>query len=83
MPKGKQPIKAGSRQMINVRRKFKLGGRKNSVSALQLSVDELLAKYQKPSRNRDRAKVLQVLHMRGIKDIEGAIAARNAVEEAA
>jgi len=83
MPKGKQPLKAGSRKMINARRKFKLGGRKNSVSALSLSTDELLQKYEKPSRNRDKGKIQQVLAMRGIKDISAAIAERAPVEEAA
>jgi hypothetical protein len=51
MPKGKVQIGA-SRKTRNVTRKFKLGGRKQSVSALHLSTDELLQKFEKPSRNR-------------------------------
>ena len=82
MPKGKVQI-GTSRKSRNVRRKFKLGGRKQAVSALALSTDELLKKFESPSRGRDKGKIQQVLNMRGILDIKGAIAERNTVEETA
>ena len=82
MPKGKVPI-GQSRKMRSVQRKFKLGGRKQTVSALALSTDELLKKFESPSRARDKGKIQQVLNMRGILDIPAAIAERIPAEEAA
>ena len=82
MPKGKAQLGA-TRKTTNVRRKFKLGGRKQSISALALSTDELLKKFASPSRGRDKGKIQQVLNMRGILDIPAAIAERAPAEEAA
>lgn len=83
MPKAKVANERGSRKTRNAHSKFKLGGRKSNVSALSLSTDELLKKFDKPSRGRDKGKIQQVLHMRGILDIKGAVADRTPVEEAA
>ena len=65
MPKGKEGIK-GTRRMKTVQRKFKLGGRKNTIGAQALSTLELLKKFEHPSRKRDRNKIQQVLQARGV-----------------
>lgn len=50
-----------------LRFKFKIGGRKNPVSALLLSNEDILSKISSPStRGRDKAKLLQVAHQRGL-----------------
>ena len=79
MPKGKTAI-GNTRKMRSVRTKFKLGNRKSTVSALSLSTDELLDKFETPSYKKDRKNIGRVLVMRGIKDIPAAIAARKVDE---
>ncbi len=81
MPKGKQAI-GNTRKMRNVRTKFKLGNRKSTVSALSLTTDELLSKWETPSYKKDRQNIGRVLILRGIKDIPAAIAARKVEEPA-
>ena len=67
MPKARKQKERGSvRKAEPARFKFKLGGRKNSTSALALSTDELLKKYDAPSMKKDRNKIAQVLNMRGV-----------------
>ena len=53
-----------------LRFKFKLGGRKSSTSALALSDEELLKKFFSPSKSKDKQKIQQVLHMRGVEIVE-------------
>lgn len=65
MPKGKL-IVGDTRKMKIVQRKFKLGGRTNTVGALTLSTPELLKKFEEPLRKRDRNKIQQVLQARGV-----------------
>ena len=68
MPKTRKPKQRGSvAKADSLRFKFKLGGRKSSTSALALSTDELLKKYFSPSKGKDKQKVMQVLHMRGVE----------------
>jgi len=74
MPKGKVVIGGGSRKMKNIRRKFKLGGRSSTLSALSLSTNDLLDRLYTTSNGRDKRTMIQVLHQRGIVDINGAIA---------
>lgn len=63
MPKGK--IEGKNRTRQNVIRKFKVGGRKSTRSALQMSVAELEEFVNsKSGRARDRAKVRRVLDKR-------------------
>lgn len=65
MPKGKI-MDPASRKSTSVQRKFKLGGRKNTIGALSLNNDELLKRYESTSRGRDRNKIQQVLQARGV-----------------
>jgi len=59
-PRGSAILKADP-----LRFKFKLGGRKNQTSALLMSTDELVSKYE-TARPRDKGKIMQVLHTRGV-----------------
>ena len=65
MPKGKMMI-PGTRKSQTLKRKFKIGGRKNTTGAHTLNNDQLLAKFESPSRKRDRNKIQQVLQIRGV-----------------
>lgn len=53
-----------------LRFKFKLGGRKSSKSALHMTSDELLKKFFSPGKSKDKQKIQQVLHMRGVEVVE-------------
>lgn len=68
MPKATKVIAGpnGSKRTAKVRCKFKLGGRKQSKSALILSTTELVSLYASPQRKRDLPKIVAVLLMRGI-----------------
>jgi hypothetical protein len=72
MPKTrKQKRKGGSAAKSDpLRFKFKLGGRKSSTSALHLTDAELLKKFFSPSKSKDKQKIQQVLHMRGVEIVE-------------
>ena len=65
MPKGKMMI-PGTRKSQTLKRKFKIGGRKNTTGAHTLNNDELLKKFESPSRKRDRNVIQQVLQARGV-----------------
>jgi len=65
MPKGKIMI-PGTRKSKTLKRKFKLGGRKNTNGAHTMNNDALLAKFESPSRKRDRNNIQQVLQARGV-----------------
>lgn len=73
MPKGKVVV-GKTRSTRNVRRKFKIGNRKSTNSALFMSTEELLERY--PKAGRDKPKIMQVLHMRRLTDaqIKGGVA---------
>ena len=63
MPKGK--IEGKNRKRINVVRKFKIGGRKSTRSALQMSTSELEEFVNgKSGRPKDRVKARKVLDQR-------------------
>lgn len=53
-----------------LRFKFKIGGRKSSKSALNMTSEELLNKFFSPGKNKDKQKMQQVLHMRGVEIVE-------------
>ena len=76
MPKGKVVV-GKTRNTRNVRTKFKLGGRKSNNSALTMTTDELIKRLANLSTGRERPKITQVLHKRGLsdQDIKGGIAA--------
>ena len=65
MPKGKVMI-PGTRKSQTLKRKFKLGGRKNTMGAHTLNNDELLKRFENESHARDRNKIQQVLQARGV-----------------
>lgn len=65
MPKGKIMV-PGTRKMETLKRKFKIGGRKNTNGAHTFNNADLLAKFESPSRKRDRNKIQQVLQARGV-----------------
>lgn len=65
MPKGKIMI-PGTRKSKTLKRKFKIGGRKNTNGAHTLNNADLLAKFESPSRKRDRNTIQQVLQARGV-----------------
>jgi len=65
MPKGKVMI-PGTRKSATLKRKFKIGGRKNTNGAHTMNNDELLKKFESPSRKRDRNTIQQVLQARGV-----------------
>jgi len=69
MPKTRNTKKRGgsSAKSDPARFKFKICGRKSSTSALSLSSDELLKKFFAPGKTKDRQKIQQVLHMRGVE----------------
>ena len=72
MPKTrKQKRKGGSAAKSDpLRFKFKIGGRKSSKSALHMTSEELLNKFFSPSKSKDKQKIQQVLHMRGVEIVE-------------
>ena len=61
----KQSPKRASKS-LPVKIKFKLGGRKSTKSALNLSNEELVEAYHNPTRKRDRATLLQVMNHRKV-----------------
>lgn len=63
MSKTRRSVAKGQKA-VPVRVKFKVGGRKNPVSALQLTNDELLTKLEKGGK--DSVKARQVLDMRDV-----------------
>ena len=65
MPKGKVMI-PGTRRSQTLKRKFKIGGRKNTNGAHTMNTADLLAKFESPSRKRDRNTIQQVLQARGV-----------------
>jgi hypothetical protein len=81
MPKGKVTVGVGpTRKLKNKRSKFKLGGRKSVISALELTTLTLLEKFEKPSVKRDRSNIIQVLAMRGITNPVTALAEYRAAQ---
>ena len=72
MPKTrKSKRKGGSAAKSDpIRLKFKLGGRKSSTSALMLSDAELLKRFFSPGKGKDKNKIVQVLHARGVEIVE-------------
>lgn len=74
MPKGKVMI-PGSRKSKTLKRKFKLGGRKNTMGAHTLNNVQLLERFENESHKRDRNKIQQVLQARGVM-----VAGKNAFE---
>ena len=65
MPKGKIQV-PGTRKSVAVRRKSKIGGRKNAVSAHMVSTGELLKKLENNTRKRDTNNILHALRARGL-----------------
>ena len=61
MPKNRKFVKGGSN--LNVRTKFKVGGRKSARGAKQMS-DEEINKIMGSVRKRDRNKLLRALDSR-------------------
>lgn len=57
-------VAAKGQKSVPVRVKFKLGGRKSTVSALDLTTDELLERLAKGGK--DSGNITQVLDQRGI-----------------
>lgn len=45
---------------------FRLGTRKNGVSAHRLSTKDLLAEYFEPKLKKNKGKIVQALHRRGV-----------------
>ena len=69
MPQGKTEIKtAGGRgKMVNIAKKFKLGGRGSNLSALQLSTTALEDRLTASTTSgKDQQKIRQVLAARGV-----------------
>ena len=64
MPKSK--ITGANRQQITRRVKFKIGGRKSTRSALDMSNDELTAIALDPNAGKKRPKATQILARRGV-----------------
>ena len=70
MPKTRKQKKRGSGQVHKadpMTFKFKLGNRKSSTSALHLSDDELLKRFFAHGKSKDKQKIQQVLHRRGVE----------------
>jgi hypothetical protein len=71
MPKTRKQKKRGTVQKADpLRFKFKLGNRKSSTSALHMPSEELLKKFFAPGKSKDKQKIQQVLHMRGVEIVE-------------
>ena len=72
MPKTRNAKRRGGSMAKSdpLRFKFKLGGRKSSVSALRLSDDELLKKFFSPGKSKDKQKIQQVLQARKVEIVE-------------
>lgn len=65
MPKTRTVISRGNKA-VPKQVSFKIGGRKNAVSALLLTEQELIDTYNKSStRGRDKVKLIQVAHIKG------------------
>lgn len=68
MPKTRKQKKRGTVQKADpLTFKFKLGNRKSSTSALHLNDDELLKRFFAPGKSKDKQKIQQVLHRRGVE----------------
>lgn len=84
MPKVRQ-LRSKGQKAVPKHIPFKLGGRKGTTSALMLSTEDLLKRYEKGGK--DVTKIVQVLAMRGIanakKVVEDAKAAAAKEAEAA
>jgi hypothetical protein len=65
MPKSRAPAGKGQKNKP-VTVKFKLGGRKSTLSALSLSTDELKARLENDNYSKERNKILKVLSDRGV-----------------
>lgn len=72
MPKSRQVKKdRNAPTPAAIRTPVKIGGRKSSKSALRMSTEELLeALNSSNTRGRDKGKIRNVLHGRGITDFE-------------
>ena len=66
MPKAKYREKRGSKA-VALTYKYKLGGRKNSISAHTLSTAELLKQYFAPKVKKDKQKIAAVLRLRNVE----------------
>jgi hypothetical protein len=63
MPKNRKRNSQKGAKSISIRTKFKIGGRKSGISAIQMSDEELAAKL-KTVRKRDRNKLRRVWEAR-------------------
>lgn len=70
MPKAHQATIKG-RKPLAAKVKFKLGGRKSTVSALNLSTEELLERLARGGK--DVGKIVQVLDMRKVSRPAGSV----------
>lgn len=66
MPKVRRRNNRKGGKSIGIRLSFKLGTRKNEVSAHFLPTEELIELYLKPRINKDKSKIMQVLRCRGV-----------------
>lgn len=69
MPQGKTEITTpgGARKQVNIRKKFKLGGRGQSINADQQSTDSLLERLTSSTASgKDKHKIRQVLDKRNV-----------------
>ena len=81
MPKSRTALKG--KKPTYTRKKFKLGGRKSSISGLELSTEELIEKFKNPTFNKDKLKIIQILQSRGIyKLANNKIPSNNKLEKA-
>lgn len=56
---------------IGVHLSFRLGTRRNGISAHRLSTKDLLAEYFEPKLKKNKQKVIHALRCRGITDPDG------------
>ena len=66
MPKTRVPSRKRGGKSQTKRIKFKLGGRKNGVSALALPIEELKKKLESNARPRDNNQLRAALRIRGV-----------------
>jgi predicted phage tail protein len=67
MPKGRKIVKIDGRvKRFNIQRKFRIGTRKNGVSALGMTIEALKAVLEKADQKRYHSNARAVLAMRGV-----------------
>jgi len=66
MPKVRERSNRRGAKSLTVRNKFRLGLRKNGISAHSLSTEVLISQYFEPKLPKDKHKIGQVLHLRNV-----------------